>query len=272
MNNMNKDFSGFTAGTLIHTETGLVPIEQLKVGDKVLSKDAGGSGDLVYKAVTNCMVTKNVPVFIMWFGLYFDSSISPLDRVNMELNMTVEEAKVPSPLILTANHPFWTNSRGWLKAEELTQQDALITKSDHKFVSDASGGYDGRYRAIKPLYHSGKKGYGYDINFGDETGQLIGTYVNLSTREYALYSESAPKWINKLWQEDGEWKQRLLEQTPEEHREHAEFFGFRQGEWKDPDTIDWNEGEGPLTMTVYNIEVEDTHTYFVGEAGIWVHD
>ena len=29
-------------------------------------------------------------------------------------------------------------------------------------------------------------------------------------------------------------------------------------------------GQGPLTMTVYNIEVEDTHTYFVGEAGIWV--
>lgn len=24
--------------------------------------------------------------------------------------------------------------------------------------------------------------------------------------------------------------------------------------------------------TVYNIEVEDHHTYFVGEAGIWVHD
>ena len=29
---MDKEFSGFTAGTLVHTETGLVPIEQLKVG------------------------------------------------------------------------------------------------------------------------------------------------------------------------------------------------------------------------------------------------
>ena len=75
-----------------------------------------------------------------------------------------------------------------------------------------------------------------------------------------------------MWQADSEWEQRLLEQTPEGEREHAEFFGFRQGEWRDPDTIDWNEGEGPLTMTVYNIEVEDTHTYFVGEAGIWVHE
>lgn len=33
---------GLVAGTLVHTETGLVPIEQLKVGDKVLSKPADG--------------------------------------------------------------------------------------------------------------------------------------------------------------------------------------------------------------------------------------
>lgn len=262
--------SGFATGTLVHTETGLVPIEQLKVGDKVLSKPADGLGELVYKRIARTK-TNDASIFMMYFNTYVNPQLNLADRVNLRRKLKKQQI-LPEPLLVTAEHPFWTNSRGWLKAEELTQQDALITKSDHKFVSDASGGYDGRYRAIKPLYHSGKKGYGYDINFGDETGQLKGTYVNLSTREYALYSESAPKWINKLWQEDGEWKQRLLEQTPEEHREHAEFFGFRQGEWKDPDTIDWNEGEGPLTMTVYNIEVEDTHTYFVGEAGIWVHD
>ncbi|MDV2468721.1 hypothetical protein QR674_06970 [Acinetobacter chinensis] len=70
---------------------------------------------------------------------------------------------------------------------------------------------------------------------------------------------------------DHEWKQRLLDQTPEEHREDAEFYGFRQGNWRDPDTVEWGEGEGPLTMTVYNIEVEETQTYFVGEQGVWVH-
>ena len=57
MNNMDKDFSGFTAGTLVHTETGLVPIEQLKIGDKVLSNAANGSGELIYKAITNTMIT-----------------------------------------------------------------------------------------------------------------------------------------------------------------------------------------------------------------------
>ena len=31
-------------------------------------------------------------------------------------------------------------------------------------------------------------------------------------------------------------------------------------------------GEKPLDGRVYNFEVEDFHTYFVGEAGVWVHD
>ena len=34
-------------------------------------------------------------------------------------------------------------------------------------------------------------------------------------------------------------------------------------------------GEGvnqPFSAYVYNIEVEDYHTYFVGKSGIWVHD
>lgn len=35
--------SGFVAGTLVHTQEGLKPIEQIKVGDYVLSKpDRGG--------------------------------------------------------------------------------------------------------------------------------------------------------------------------------------------------------------------------------------
>jgi hypothetical protein len=35
----------------------------------------------------------------------------------------------------------------------------------------------------------------------------------------------------------------------------------------------WEENESDLlTRTVYNIEVENTHTYFVGEKWIWVHN
>jgi hypothetical protein len=37
MNN-SKSNSGFAAGTLIHTQTGLKPIEKIRVGDFVLSQ------------------------------------------------------------------------------------------------------------------------------------------------------------------------------------------------------------------------------------------
>jgi hypothetical protein len=37
--------TGFVAGTLVHTEKGLVPIQEIKVGDMVLSRLEWGSKD-----------------------------------------------------------------------------------------------------------------------------------------------------------------------------------------------------------------------------------
>ena len=42
--------TGFVAGTLVHTEKGLVPIQNIKIGDRVLSKL---DDKLVYKIVEN---------------------------------------------------------------------------------------------------------------------------------------------------------------------------------------------------------------------------
>jgi hypothetical protein len=44
MDNVIMNTSGFVSGTLVHTDKGLVPIERLKIGDKVLSKAADGLG------------------------------------------------------------------------------------------------------------------------------------------------------------------------------------------------------------------------------------
>lgn len=83
MNNMDKDFSGFTAGTLVHTETGLVPIEQLKIGDKVLSNAANGSGELIYKAITNTMITENISVWLLELSVAVDSSLPIKERIRL---------------------------------------------------------------------------------------------------------------------------------------------------------------------------------------------
>lgn len=52
------DFCGFVAGTPVWTERGLVPIEQIKVGDKVLSK-CDSTGEVAYKPVVRTFVTED---------------------------------------------------------------------------------------------------------------------------------------------------------------------------------------------------------------------
>ncbi|MFW1745230.1 Hint domain-containing protein [Acinetobacter guillouiae] len=260
----------FAAGTLVHTEQGLIAIEQLKIGDKVLSKAADGSGELVYKRIRKTMTTDNVPIFLMEFEPYVNPTLPMSDRIN--LRRALKKQMKPEPLFVTANHPFCTTNHGWLKAEQLTTQDPMMTREGQKFVSRRGGGFDAKYKGIVPILKTDREKLGYVVNYGDDTGQIPGYFVDLQTKQEEGISSRYRPIIDKLWINDHEWKQHLIDQTPEEHREDVEFYGFRQGHWRDPDTVEWSEGEGPLTMTVYNIEVEDTHTYFVGDAGIWVHN
>ncbi|OTG94451.1 hypothetical protein B9T24_11880 [Acinetobacter sp. ANC 4654] len=43
--------SGFTEGTLVHTKRGLVPIQDIRIGDEVLSVDVSQGNERVYKRV-----------------------------------------------------------------------------------------------------------------------------------------------------------------------------------------------------------------------------
>jgi hypothetical protein len=46
-----KNIGCFVAGTVMHTREGLKPIEQIQVGDWVLSKPESGEGEQAYKRV-----------------------------------------------------------------------------------------------------------------------------------------------------------------------------------------------------------------------------
>ena len=248
---------GLVVSTLVHTEEGLVSIKDIKVGDMALSRDQhNAEGELVYKPVLRTIVTEDVPVF---FATFTPESVDdlPFEQLTNH-NLYVD-------LLCTANHPFWVRGIGWKTAAELSRGNTTVLKNNESAFFEGGSEEGG----IEVVFKTDKNAVGFIPNFYDQSNN--GRFVNLETGRTLSFGGYDPV-FKKLFVEDTDWKQRLLEQTPEEHREHAEFFGFRQGEWRDPDTIDWNEGEGPLTMTVYDIEVEDTHTYFVGEAGIWVHD
>ncbi|TGL69369.1 polymorphic toxin-type HINT domain-containing protein, partial [Leptospira kmetyi] len=93
----------FTAGTLVHTKTGTKKIEEIEVGDQVLSWDEE-SGEKSYKTVTELFV----------------HDINQLFDVEMNDNETFHT---------TWNHPFWVvNERSWVKVKDLKVGDIVQLK------------------------------------------------------------------------------------------------------------------------------------------------
>ncbi|WP_436717822.1 polymorphic toxin-type HINT domain-containing protein [Roseiconus lacunae] len=88
----------FPAGTIVHTEIGRRPIESIRSGDKVLSKDPI-SGELSYRLVTRT------------------TARPPSDTMRL---MVAGES-----ITATVGHPFWVTGKGWTMAKELNPGDRL---------------------------------------------------------------------------------------------------------------------------------------------------
>ncbi len=91
--------SCFVAGTLVHTRSGLRPIEDLKIGDQVLAQDAT-TGNLVFEPV---LATLHNP---------------PADVLRLEL-------ETGEAVSATDIHRFWLAGAGWKMARELSPGDRL---------------------------------------------------------------------------------------------------------------------------------------------------
>jgi hypothetical protein len=89
----------FTAGTMVHTSEGLVPIEKIGVGDWVLSKPDQG-GEQAYKRVVKTIRHEDEPVMLLRYEAAHDENIV-------------------QSLFVTANHPFWVPGMGWKSANYL---------------------------------------------------------------------------------------------------------------------------------------------------------
>jgi hypothetical protein len=96
----------FVAGSLVQTLNGLKPIEQIKIGDEVISygeEDHRFHARKVYSLFTNTF------------------------RGNL-VNIELANNKI---IRCTPNHRFLTK-RGWIKAEDLLESDELISFEDQK--------------------------------------------------------------------------------------------------------------------------------------------
>lgn len=247
---------GFVAGTLVHSDKGLVPIQDVKIGDMVLSRDQHkAEGELVYKPVLRTIVTENVPVF---FATFTPESVDDLpfhQQNNFDLYVD---------MLCTANHLLWIQNRGWVKASDISMNDVAILQSGESAFCETVD-----TKSLEPVFYTDKYNVGYIPDLLEQRNH--GRFVDLNTGRTLSFGGYDPV-FKKLFVQDADWQQRLLEQTPAELRDNAEFYNFRTGFWQNDAGIDWAEGEGPVTTTVYNIEVADTHTYFIGEQGLWVYD
>lgn len=191
----------FAAGTIVHTKNGLVPIEQVKVGDWVLSRHDNNTGKQAYKRVLKTIQSDETKPIIML--RYY----SMLEKEICQLYVTNEH-----PIFVKDDYG---QDVGWRAASTVSHPDQLVS-------------FDGTpIEAFEncTLWVTPKLGVAWGQSRVHDYGPLVD------------FSGSMPKIL------EGRTSERAMEGM------FAEFEAI-----------------------VYNLEVEDFHTYYVGELGIWVHN
>ena len=115
--------SSFVAGTEVLTPDGLVDIEDIEVGDWVISDDPSTPGEVIAKQVTRTFERSD--------------------------NNGIYDVEIDGELISsTYNHEFWIDGKGWIEADELEVGDALLT-NDGDFVEvDGIGVREGAFEVF----------------------------------------------------------------------------------------------------------------------------
>ena len=98
----------FVAGTLVHTNEGLKPIEEIRVADWVMSHPEGSVREnssrrpeieYTYRQVTKTFVHDDQPISCLTY---------------------TQPGGSTRELRVTPNHPIWSKKRGWIPVEQLT--------------------------------------------------------------------------------------------------------------------------------------------------------
>ena len=229
-----KQLQGFVAGTLVHTDKGLVPIEQIKVGDMVLSKPENGEGEIAYKPVVNTFEFEDKEV---WLAEFTSRDCYPDEKFN--------SGKIPRCVdfvVGTHNHPFWVVGEinhyedmelilypkpYWARLDQLKEY-TVVLRAD---------GFLARVYAVQPIFAMSNPDWGFlsgypSSDWWDYDGYKACRYIDFSNSP--IFSKEKVK--------------------NEDMRDNS---------------CDWRY---PIkTRKVYNFEVADYHTYFVGKRGIGVH-
>lgn len=232
----NDSFHGFPTGTRITTDKGIVPIEQIKVGDRVLSKPESGCGEPAFKPVVRTMTHKDKE---LWQLTYVEiKSDTDLSRLTLsKLKQMARRDKFTS-IKATPNHPFWVEGVGWTRLDHLEYGQIIHSKKNGALcmifevspVLSTSVDNVAANSSIRNILDFSKKGQEID----DVDYYNFPRYGNDGYVKEFLGGEDAPSPLIVEGYEPIEVLQEVY------------------------------------TTTVYNFEVDDFHTYYVWD--LWVSD
>ena len=249
----------FVAGTLVHTDKGLVPIDQIKVGDMVLSRDENNpDGENAYKRVLSTFKS------------------AEKQRIIYQSYITEEGYGY---LFCTEDHPFW--------ADRLIDQKIDIDENGRKILHREPEGWtpalglEGTECHILRTFDDILVGVG---TFDDGSKLLGAICPDPDCQIVRVYNPSDAMGIvdfrsNKpLILKGGGIKFNSITSVmtgcllpTEEVREYPNTDNHPDIQAIVP-LLKYGECDHEYCDYVYNIEVEDYHTYFVGHTGIWVHN
>jgi hypothetical protein len=215
----------FVAGTLVHTKEGLKPIENVKVGDWVLSQPEE-TGERSYKRVVRTLQFEDKEV---WSVEIFPKSEQ--DQARLESRMINE--KTITRIVVTGNHPFWVKDKGWTRADQLDEKEFPSCEPQQVEMMDGQAAIISR---VDPIKRTLTKDVGWIQRLGDSD---VGDLLDLSNGASA--------------------------EIDFRYKGLGDRGDLNEG-------VDWWEPENILRCAVYNMEVEDFHTYYVGSLGVWVHN
>ena len=243
INDEKSQVGSFVAGTLVHTQEGLRPIEQIKVGDYVLSQPETSAGELAYKRVTRTYEFDDKEI---WYLCFTD--------------INKQDHTLTGEVFATGDHPFWLAGfkSDWISEAQCNEEGIFACSWIH--LQNIKPGMmlqlaNGRlvtaeypYRLIQMqfpklaffLTSNGNEPYYY--------GQVLS------------FAETVPQRCR------GDIKKALGEVILCTCDPNSPGDYFNEGEeWEGISEVKW------FKHKVYNLEVEDYHTYFVAKLGARVH-
>jgi hypothetical protein len=258
-----KEMGCFVAGTLVHTKDGLRPIEQIKVGDYVLSKPESGEGELSYQPVTRTYEYEDRELYFLSWSV-----------------RKHEEGKAPTwesgDVAVTGAHPIWVR--------QLSQYPGYGLHTAEQFTDVST------WMSVEELYRRNWRSI-----WVEEEGMPITVHTELADNRVALIEVIKPILQSPnpdigvafddtdVWHEEncgrtlcfGKGGVQTSDSTPLTYLWNVDKSLYDYSKYdcdSEMSVVKRSGGYLPMRRRVHNLEVADTHTYFVGELGLWVHN